>query len=111
LARKRLCSASDVAENGMKKVQVDGVAVLVACVDGTFYAYPPLCPHMAEPLEISGVCDGGMLTCTKHLWQWDMRTGAEEGMAEKPLLLYKVGREGDDIWIEIDQELVYDYDE
>jgi toluene monooxygenase system ferredoxin subunit len=66
---------------------------------------------MAEPLEISGVCDGGMLTCTKHLWQWNMRTGAEEGMAEKPLLLYPVTLEGGEVWIDIERELAYDYDE
>jgi toluene monooxygenase system ferredoxin subunit len=111
VTRKRLCSADDIPENGLKKLEVDGVTVLAAKVDGTVFAYPPLCPHMAEPLEISGVCDGGMLTCTKHLWQWDMRTGAEAGMAEKPLLLYKVTREGNEVWIEIDRELVYDYDE
>jgi nitrite reductase/ring-hydroxylating ferredoxin subunit len=111
LPRKRLCSAADVAEGSLKTFEVDGIRVLVARLDGEFLAYPPLCPHMAEPLEISGVCDGGVLTCTKHLWQWDMRSGAEQGMAEKPLLLYRVIREGDDITIEIEQELVYDYDE
>jgi toluene monooxygenase system ferredoxin subunit len=111
LTRKRLCSADDIAANGMRKLEVDGVPVLVARVDDEFFAYPPFCPHMAEPLEVSGVCDGGMLTCTKHLWQWDMRTGAEEGMAEKPLLLYPVTREGDEVWIDIDRELAYDYDE
>ena len=35
----------------MKKIEVDGVPVLVARVDGEFFAYPPLCPHMAELLE------------------------------------------------------------
>ena len=111
MTRKRLCSASDIAENSLKKIEIDGVAVLVARVDGAFFAYPPLCPHMAEPLETSGVCDGGTLTCTKHLWQWDMLTGVEQGMAEKPLLLYPVTHEGDAVWIEFEQELVYDYDE
>ena len=111
MARKRLCSVGEVAENGLTKCEVDGVKVLVAKIDDEFHAYPPLCPHMAEPLEISGVCDAGTLTCTKHLWQWDMTSGAEQGMAERPLLMYPVSREGDDLWIEIEQELVYDYDE
>ena len=111
MARKRLCSAEDLADNGLKKIEVDGVAVLVARQGEEFFAYPPLCPHMAEPLEVSGVCDSGTLTCTKHLWQWDMRSGAEQGMAEKPLLQYPVTREGDAVWIEIDRELAYDYDE
>ena len=111
MPRKRLCSVADVAERGLRTFDVDGIRVLVAHIDGEFFAYPPLCPHMAEPLEVSGVCEGGVLTCTKHLWQWDMRSGAEQGMAEKPLLLYPVGRDGDDIWIEIDRALAYDYDE
>jgi len=111
VTRKRLCAVSDIAENGLKRLDIDGVPVLVARLGGDFFAYPPHCPHMAEPLEISGVCDGVTLTCTKHLWQWDMRTGAETGLAERPLLLYPVTREGEDVWIDIAEELTYDYDE
>jgi len=110
MAWKTLCPAADVPEAGLKKVTVDGIAVVVAKVDGAFVALPPLCPHMAEPLEISGVCDAGTLTCTKHLWQWDLRSGTEQGMAEKPLLLYPVKREGDQVLIDLEEELIYDYD-
>jgi toluene monooxygenase system ferredoxin subunit len=111
VARKRLCSASEIAENTLKKVELGGVSIIVARVDGAVVAFPPLCPHMAEPLEISGVCDGGTLTCTKHLWQWELPSGNETGMAEKPLLLYPIAVEGDEVWIEFEGELVYDYDE
>lgn len=90
---------------------MNGVALLVAKVGGEFFAYPPLCPHMAEPLEISGVCDGKLLTCTKHLWQWDMRTGAPCGMAERELLLYPVSKNGDDVLVNLERELIYDYDD
>ncbi|HZS83230.1 MAG TPA: Rieske 2Fe-2S domain-containing protein [Stellaceae bacterium] len=110
MAWKRLCALGDVAENALRKFEVDGVPVVAALVEGEVMAYPPLCPHMAEPLEISGICDGGTLTCTKHLWQWDMKSGGELGLAEKPLLLYPVKREGDAVLIDIEQELVYDYD-
>jgi toluene monooxygenase system ferredoxin subunit len=79
-------------------------------VDGGAVAYPPHCPHMAEPLEISGVCEEGILTCTKHLWQWDMRTGAETGMAERPLHRYPTRREGSDVLIEIEKELTYGHE-
>ena len=106
-----LCAADEVAPGSLKKVELDGVAIVVARIGETFCAFPPLCPHMAEPLEISGVCDGETLTCTKHLWQWDMTTGAEQGMAEKPLLLYPAKLEGGAVWIDFEQELVYDYDD
>ncbi len=107
---QRLCSAHELAESRLTKAEVQGVTVLVTSVDGTVIAIPPRCPHMAEPLEASGVCDGGTLTCTKHVWQWDLRTGDQLGLAERPLLIYPTKREGSDIWIDFDGELTYDYD-
>ena len=111
MAWKKLCSATDVPVNQLKRLTVDGIAVVVTNLGDEFVAFPPLCPHMAEPLEVSGICDGETLTCTKHLWQWDLRTGTEQGAAEKPLLRYLVRRDGDAVLIDIDRELTYDYDE
>ncbi len=108
---KRVCSADDVAENSLKKFDVDGVPVLLVNYGEGFRAYPPLCPHMEEPLEESGICEGGVLTCSKHLWQWDMRTGEMRGEAEKPLLLYEVKQENGEILVNIEKELEYEYDE
>ncbi len=110
MAWKRLCAASSVPEGALAKFEVDGIAVLVARLEGEFYAYPPLCPHMAEPLELSGLCSEGVLTCTKHLWQWDMRSGAELGAAERPLLLYPTRLEAGELFVEIERELVYEYE-
>jgi toluene monooxygenase system ferredoxin subunit len=110
LTWQRLCAAGDVEENSLKKMEIEGVAVLVTSVGGTVVAFPPLCPHMAEPLVMSGVCDGQSLTCTKHVWQWDLSTGEPQGLAEKPLLFYPTRREGDEILIDFSGELTYDYD-
>jgi toluene monooxygenase system ferredoxin subunit len=66
---------------------------------------------MEEPLIESGVCDRGVLTCTKHLWQWDLGTGDMVGMAEKPLLMYQVRRDGDDVLAFVEHELTYEHDE
>ena len=108
---QRLCSAGELAANQLRKVELAGVSILVASIDGAVVAFPPFCPHMAEPLEIYGVCDGASLTCTKHVWQWDLRSGEPQGLAERPLLLYPVRREGDEIWIDFERELTYDYDD
>ena len=83
--------------------------VLVTRVGDAFVAFPPLCPHMAEPLEISGVCADGMLTCTKHIWQWELQSGEPRGEAEKPLLYYPVRLQDRDVRIDIERELTYDY--
>ena len=108
---KRVCSIDEVAENSLKQFEVDGITVVVANLGDDVRAYPPTCPHMEEPFAESGICEGGVLTCTKHLSQWDMRTGAELGIAEKPLLIYEVRRDGDEVSVFIEKELTYDYDE
>ncbi len=108
---KRVCAADELAEDSLKKFSIDGISILLARVGAEFRAYPPMCPHMEEPLDESGLCGGGMLTCNKHLWQWDMLTGEECGPAEKPLLMYEVKRDGDDVLVHLEKELKYDFDE
>src|SRR5207248_2812328 len=34
-----------------------------------------------------------------HLWQWDVRTGAALGIAEAPLQLFPLAREGDGVYL------------
>jgi toluene monooxygenase system ferredoxin subunit len=111
LGWQRLCSAQEIASGRLTGVEIQGAKVLVTRVGEGFVAFPPLCPHMAEPLEISGVCADGMLTCTKHIWQWDLETGEPRGDAEKPLLYYPTRLEGDEIWIDFARELTYEYDD
>jgi toluene monooxygenase system ferredoxin subunit len=111
VAWQRLCSAEEVASGHLTGMEIHGVKVLVTRIDGDFVAFPPLCPHMAEPLEMSGICADGTLTCTKHIWQWHLKTGQPMGDAEKPLLYYPTKLEGNALWIDFEHELAYDYDD
>jgi toluene monooxygenase system ferredoxin subunit len=108
---KRVCSTDVLGADSMQTFDVEGVKVLVANVGEEIRVYPPVCPHMEEPLVESGLCADGVLTCTKHLWQWDMLTGEERGAAEKPLLMYQVKQENGEVYAFIDKELEYEYDE
>ncbi len=109
---KKVCSTDAVERNALKVFEVDGVSILVGNLGaGEFRAYPPVCPHMEEPLEESGICEDGVLTCTKHLWQFDMRDGEPMGPAERPLLMYEAKTEGGDVWVRLEQELQYDFDD
>ena len=65
-------------------------------------------PHLAEPLVDSGL---EPLTCTKHLWQWDLRSGEMKGAAERPVAMYEATVNGDDVMVKVEQEITYDYDE
>lgn len=108
---KRVCSVGELAENSLRKVEVDGIPIVIISLGDEFRAIPPSCPHMEEPLAQSGICADGILTCTKHLWQWDVRTGEERGDAEKPLLMYETKVEDGELLVFADHELEYDFEE
>ena len=86
------------------------VTVLLTRVGEEYFAYPPLCPHQEEPLR-KGLCDGELITCFKHIWQWDVRTGACAGTESRiPLKMYPARKAAGQIEVFIEQPLVYDYD-
>ena len=108
---KRVCNVTDVPENGLKVFTVDGVALVITNYGSGFRAIPPLCPHMEEPLEESGVIADCALTCTKHLWSWDLSSLAMLGETERPLKTYEIKLENDDVLAFIDKELVYEFED
>jgi len=106
-----VCAATDVNDGELKRFQVGEIAVLVVRVGEQFRVIPPFCPHMAEPLHESGICRVGTLTCSKHLWQWDLLTGKEQGPAERPLLFYESELRDGEVLVRVEEELTYEFDE
>ena len=97
-AWKRVCAAGDVPANSMKEFAVNGINVLIVNSGDAFAAFQALCPHEAVPLE-TGVCDGSVLTCLEHLWQFDMRTGAPMGDAQEGLKGYQLKEERGELYV------------
>ena len=108
---KQLCSASDVPTNTVKKVTASGISMVVANYDGTYRALPPVCPHMEEPLDESGVIANCVLTCTKHLWSWNLASLEMLGETEKPLQSYETKEEDGKIFVFVEKELVYEFED
>jgi (2Fe-2S) ferredoxin/nitrite reductase/ring-hydroxylating ferredoxin subunit len=97
-AWKRAGLAADVRANGMKEFSVDGVGVLVVHTGAGFAGFQALCPHEAIPLE-QGICDGSVLTCMEHMWQFDLKTGGPLGDALEGLRRYEVKEERGELYI------------
>ncbi len=93
---------SDVYPGKMIGSQIDGEKILVANVDGKFYAMRSTCKHRGGPL-LEGKLEGKVVTCPWHGSKWDVTTGDHPGrmrsLPGEPV--YKVTVEGDEIFVEI----------
>ena len=107
----RVCAVADLPDPGLAKFEVAGLTVLATRVEDDVRVIPPFCPHMAEPLVESGLCHGLTLTCSKHLWQWNLKSGDIQGPAEKPLKFYPSEIRDGNVWIDASSEVAYDFDE
>ncbi|MEB3049141.1 Rieske 2Fe-2S domain-containing protein [Mycolicibacter sp. MYC123] len=77
------------ADRKLKRVDVDGVGVVV-CRDGDeVSAFAGMCPHLAAPME-DGWVDRGKVVCPWHGSQFDVQTGeVVRGPAASPLPCYQ----------------------
>ena len=107
---KKVCAVGDIAVNAVKNFDVDGINILIANYGDGFRAIPPICPHMEEPLAQSGILAKCVLTCSKHLWAWDLRTLAMVGETQKPLKHYETKVDNGALFVKVVEELVYEFE-
>jgi nitrite reductase/ring-hydroxylating ferredoxin subunit len=81
--------------------EVDGHKILVANIDGAFYAMGSVCNHMGGQLD-KGKLEGNVVTCPRHGSRWDVKTGKlvqfPEPLPDEPI--FKVSVQGDEIFVE-----------
>lgn len=71
----RALELDDLWEGDMTAVTVAATSVLLLNVDGEVRAYRNRCPHQDWALD-EGDFDGETLICSRHLWEFDARSGA-----------------------------------
>ncbi len=99
MPRRFLCKVDEVQSDALREVSVDAdTKVCVVNAGGTFFACQAACPHEGVRL-CDGCVDGTTLTCLEHLWQWDLRSGAPMGLAERPLATFDVEVDGDSVYL------------
>lgn len=83
----------------MKRVNINGQRILLANVDGNFYASDDSCTHEEASLS-TGFLKGELVKCPLHGSRFNVRTGEVlEEPAEENLRTYPVRIEGNDILI------------
>lgn len=107
---KALCLLNDLEPSSMKSVAKDGTEFLVLRGENDeILVAPPGCPHLRTSL-CDGFFDGALLTCSQHLWQWSVKDGSMQGLAEAPLATYPSKVERGEIFIDFERELRYAYE-
>lgn len=96
VALARVAKVHDVPPGTGKTVVVNGQAVALFNVGGTFYALSNICLHRGGPIG-EGDVDGSTVTCPWHGWEYDVRTGKNLVNPSAQLRTYEVRVEGDDL--------------
>ncbi len=92
-------SENDVKQNEMKAVNVGGHPVLLANLEGTYYAIGNLCTHMGCPLS-KGTLKGENVECVCHGSLFSLKSGAiVRGPGSKAVRKYNVKVENGQIMI------------
>jgi nitrite reductase/ring-hydroxylating ferredoxin subunit len=65
----------EIEKGKMKSVELKGIDVLIANVDGRFYAMDDRCGHMSALLSM-GKLNGKIVTCPFHYAQFDVTNRA-----------------------------------
>jgi 3-phenylpropionate/trans-cinnamate dioxygenase ferredoxin subunit len=111
----RLAYTKDLTDGTMKKYRVQGIEILIARIEGKYYAAQNKCPHFGGDLS-KGKLEGTIVTCPRHSSQfnlidgsvvrWLKGTGLISSIGKTlksphKLITYDIQVEGQDILVEI----------
>jgi nitrite reductase/ring-hydroxylating ferredoxin subunit len=92
-------TTSELAPGAMTWVIVDRERVLIANVEGIFYAVRDACGHRQAPLS-RGTLDGHVIECPLHFATFDVRTGKLlSGPVADDVLTYTVQVKDDTVYV------------
>ncbi|SUZ60556.1 uncharacterized protein METZ01_LOCUS13410 [marine metagenome] len=92
--------ANDIPSGEGRACEVNGVAIALFNVDGTFYALDNTCIHRGGPLG-DGFCTDGTVTCPWHGWEYSMATGECKNVPGQSVDTYEVRVDGEDIHVKL----------
>ena len=91
---------SEVPNFGKKVVSVNGQEILLINFKGEIFACENECPHQGSPLH-SGIVKEGYLSCPRHGYRFDLKTGNCLDNPAFTLKIYPVQIQGEEIHVEL----------
>ena len=74
----KVAVTADLPSGGLMLVEVEDERIVLANVDGQYYALTDVCTHAECPIS-DGELEGEVVECPCHGSQFDVRTGAVVG--------------------------------
>jgi nitrite reductase/ring-hydroxylating ferredoxin subunit len=102
MAKVTVGKVSEIPKGKMTHVVTGDKDILVANINGKYYATSNTCTHQGAELH-EGELNGNELTCPWHSSRWDVATGKLNWFPQKleSLGSYKVTIEGDAVYVEV----------
>ncbi|BEH11750.1 MULTISPECIES: Rieske (2Fe-2S) protein [Geobacter] len=92
---------SEIPDFGKKVVTVNGQEILLVKAKGQVYACETECPHQGAPLSGALVKDAEHLSCQRHGYRFNLKTGACKEFPDYTLKIYPSQVVGEDVMVEI----------
>jgi nitrite reductase/ring-hydroxylating ferredoxin subunit len=94
-----VAQVGELAPGEMKFVAIERERIVLANVEGSFFALRDVCGHRNAPLS-RGRLDGCIVECPLHFAQFDIRTGKfVDGPYSADVPAYEVRVEGDTVYL------------
>src|SRR6185437_12599862 len=95
----KVARRSELPPGAKMVAEVDGRAIAVFNVGGTFYAIDDVCTHDGGPLA-EGELEGAEIRCPRHGARFDVRTGKALCFPDfEPVATHDVEVRGDDVLV------------
>jgi nitrite reductase/ring-hydroxylating ferredoxin subunit len=95
----KVAKTIDIPVGKMKHLEVEGMEILIANVEGKFYAVSDRCSHLNAKVS-EGTLNGTIVTCPRHLSSFNLTSGRVISGTRSNLPTYEVKVEGDDLLVE-----------
>ena len=96
----KVAQASAVKPGRLAMAKVGDVEVMIANLDGEFYALDNFCPHEGWALH-EGILEDDCVECPGHSHFYSVKNGQRTGVPEESARSFPLKVEGDDILVDL----------
>ena len=96
----KVAQASAVKPGRLAMAKVGDVEVMIANLDGEFYALDNFCPHEGWALH-EGILEDDCVECPGHSHFYSVKNGQRTGVPDESARTFPLKVEGDDIMVDL----------